>query len=83
MKNPKTYLTTSTLLLAFGLAGCTYVSLTEAGALVTQSSAKAVTNCTEVVGIIGLGHLSAVVSEIEEDYVEQHLSFKRVARLKY
>ena len=34
MKNPKTYLTTSTLLLAFGLAGCTYVSLTEAGALV-------------------------------------------------
>ena len=48
MKNPKTYLTTSTLLLAFGLAGCTYVSLTEAGAQVAQSSAQAVTNCTLV-----------------------------------
>jgi len=49
----------------------------------TLKRSKAVTNCTEVVGVIGLGHLSAVVSEIEEDYVEQHLSFKRVARLKY
>ena len=48
MKNHKTYLTTSTLLLAFGLSGCTYVSLTEAGAQVAQSNAQAMTNCTLV-----------------------------------
>ena len=49
----------------------------------TLKRSKAVTNCTEVVGVIGKGHLSSVLEEIEADYADQHLSFKRVARLKH
>ncbi|QDZ25912.1 TraB domain-containing protein [Chloropicon primus] len=49
----------------------------------TLKRSKAVTNCTEVVGVIGKGHLESVLDEIEADYADQHLSFKRVARLKY
>ena len=49
----------------------------------TLKRSKAVTNCREVVGVIGRGHLDAVCKEIERDYSAQHLSFKRVARLKH
>ena len=42
---------------------------------------KAVTNCDEVVAVMGRGHLGTVIKEIERDYQSQHLTFKSVAKL--
>ena len=42
---------------------------------------KAVTNCDEVVAVMGRGHLGTVKKEIERDYQSQHLTFKSVAKL--
>ena len=48
----------------------------------TLKRSKAVTNCTSVVGVLGRGHLNAVVEEIEKDYDLQHLTFNNVAKLQ-
>ena len=62
----------STLFIGTVLTGCTFVSLTEAGSQVAQSSAQAVANCT-LVGEVASQTKNKVLVDRSTDKVKQEL----------
>ena len=63
---------TASLLLGLTLSGCTYVSLSEAGSRVKQSSLEAVTNCT-LVGNVSSQTKDKVLLDRNSGKVKQEL----------